>query len=210
MHPNPRKTKDVRHLGAVDITALRDAVLAIPEAVWDAENAAKPNRFDALDSTRHIIFRFVSRLRDWRQSFDGPLWAEWRPLIEPVLTAATADYGYARGQYPRVMLARMAPGGVIHPHQDTNPAARWPHKIQVPIITNDQVAFFIDGVAYNLAEGKAVEVNNMATHGVTNGGEADRIHLIFEYYDPDQPEPEWIEALEPGAAASQPTMENPR
>lgn len=196
MHPNPRKTKDVRHLGAVDITALRDAVLAIPEAVWDAENAAKPNRFDALDSTRHIIFRFVSRLRDWRQSFDGPLWAEWRPLIEPVLTAATADYGYARGQYPRVMLARMAPGGVIHPHQDTNPAARWPHKIHVPIITNDQVAFFIDGVAYNLAEGKAVEVNNMATHGVSNGGDADRIHLIFEYYDPDQPDPDWIGPLD--------------
>jgi len=196
MHPNPRKTKDVRHLGAVDITALRDAVLAIPEAVWDAENAAKPNRFDALDSTRHIIFRFVSRLRDWRQSFDGPLWAEWRPLIEPVLRVATADYDYARGQYPRVMLARMAPGGLIHPHQDTNPAARWPHKIHVPITTNDQVAFYIDGVAYHLAEGKAVEVNNMATHGVSNNGDTDRIHLIFEYYDPDQPDPDWIGPLD--------------
>ncbi len=198
MIPNSRKTRSVRRLGKVDIERLRAAVLAMPDAVWEAENAAKPNRFDALDSTRHIIFRFVSRLRDWRQSFDGPLWAEWRPLIEPVLTAATADFGYTRGQYPRVMLARMKPGGVIHPHQDTNPAAKWPHKIHIPIVTNDQVAFFIDGVSYHLAEGEAVEVNNMATHSVTNGGEADRIHLIFEYYDLDQPEPEWIGPLNDG------------
>ena len=192
MHPNPRKTRGVRHLGAVDIAALRNAVLAIPEAIWDAENAAKPNRFDALDSTRHIIFRFVSKLRDWRQSFDGPMWAEWRPLIEPVLTAATAAYGYSRGGYPRVMLARMGPGAMIHPHQDTNPAAKWPHKIHVPLLTNDRVVFTIDGIAFHLAEGEAVEVDNMATHAVTNGGKTDRIHLIFEYYDLDQPEPDWI------------------
>jgi len=196
MNPNPRKTGSVRPLGAVDIAALRAAVLALPEAVWDAENAAKPNRFNALDSTRHIIFRFVSRLRDWRGSFDGPLWAEWRPLIEPVLTAATADYGYARGAFPRVMLARMAPGGVIHPHRDTNSAAKWPHKIHVPLVTNDKVSFVIDGVDHHLAEGEAVEVNNMATHSVTNAGAADRIHLIFEYFDLDQPEPEWIALLD--------------
>ena len=57
----------------------------MPEAVWDAENAAKPNRFEALDATRHIIFRFVSNFNDWRDSYDRPLWAEWRPIIEPVL-----------------------------------------------------------------------------------------------------------------------------
>lgn len=192
MDPNPRKTSTVRHLGKFDIATLRDSVVALPEAVWDAENAAKPNRFDALDTTRHIIFRFVSKLGDWRQSFDGPLWADWQPLVEPVLAAATAAYGYPRGAFPRIMLARMATGGVIHPHRDTNRAAKWPHKIHVPLVTNDQVSFVIDGTDYHLAEGEAVEVNNMATHAVTNRGAADRIHLIFEYYDLDQPDPDWM------------------
>jgi hypothetical protein len=196
IQPNPRKTASVRRLGKVDIAALREAVLAIPEAVWDSENAAKPNRFDALDSTRHIIFRFVSKLRDWRQSVDSELWAEWKPLIEPILAAATRDYGYVRGDFPRVMLARMAPGGVIHPHRDTNPAAKWPHKIHVPLVTNDQVTFFVDGTGYHFVEGEAVEVNNMATHAVTNQSQRDRIHLIFEYYDLDQPDPEWIDPLQ--------------
>ena len=40
MHANPRKTTTVRHLGNVDISSIRDAILAIPESVWDAENAS--------------------------------------------------------------------------------------------------------------------------------------------------------------------------
>jgi len=195
MYPNPRKTQSIRKLGTVDIERLREAVLAIPEEQWNAENAAKPNRFGALDATRHIIFRFVSDFVDWRQSYDRPLWSDWKPLLEPVLTAATADYGYARAAFPRVMLARMGPGGVIHPHRDTNPAAQWPHKIHVPLVTNADVTFFVDDVPYHFAEGEAVEVNNMADHAVANRGPTDRIHLIFEYFDLDQPEPEWLEPL---------------
>ena len=195
MYPNPRKTQSIRRLGTVDIAAVRDAVLALPEAVWDAENATKPNRFETLQSTRHIVFRFVSNFIDWRQSYARPMWDDWKPLLDPVMSAATADYGYRRGAFPRVMLARMAPGGEIQPHRDSNPAAQWPHKIHVPLQTNPDVTFFVDDVPYHFEAGEAVEVNNMAYHAVTNRGTTDRIHLIFEYFDLDQPEPEWIEPL---------------
>ena len=50
---NPRKTTSVRHLGRVDIDALLAAVQAIPEATWDAENADKPNKFEALAARAH-------------------------------------------------------------------------------------------------------------------------------------------------------------
>ena len=196
VHPNPRKTGSVRRLGTLDISALRDAVLAIPEDTWEAENAGKPNRFDALDRTRHIVFRFVDGFRDWRGSHDRPLWAEWRSLLEPVLAEAVSPYGYARADFPRVMLARMAPGGVIKPHRDANPAAKWPHKIHVPLLTNDQVTFYVDGVGHHFAEGEAVEVNNMGVHAVQNAGDTDRIHLIFEYFDLDQPDPDWVHLIE--------------
>jgi hypothetical protein len=195
IQPNPRKTTSVRRLGHVDASALKDAVLAIPESVWDQEDAAKPNRFEALDRTRHVVFRFVSGFQDWRQSYDRPLWESWRHLLEPVLAQATAPFGYARGSYPRVMLARMAPGGVIKPHRDANPAAKWPHKVHVPLVTNEDVRFFVDGTSYHFPEGEAVEVNNMGVHAVENAGTTDRIHLIFEYYDLDQPAPAWVDAL---------------
>jgi hypothetical protein len=195
MYSNPRKTQSVRRLGSVDVARLRDAVLAIPEAQWDAENASKPNRFDTLTSTRHIVFRFITDFVDWRHSYERPLWKEWQSLLEPVLAAATADYGYRRGAFPRIMLARMAPGGEIEPHRDSNPAAQWPHKIHVPIVTNPDVTFFVGETGYHFAEGEAVEVNNMGYHAVTNRGATDRTHLIFEYFDLDQPEPDWIEPL---------------
>lgn len=198
---NPRKTAAVRKLGPVDIADLRAAVLAIPEDIWAAENAGKPNRFEALGATRHIVFRFIDSPRDWRGSHDRPAWAPWRDLLEPVLAQAVRDYGYGRGVFPRVMLARMPPAGVIHPHIDANPAAKWPHKIHVPLTTNPGVVSFFGGEERHFPEGEAVEVDNLGPHWVRNDGATDRIHLIFEYYDADQPDPDW---LAPFLAASAP------
>ena len=198
---NPRKTTGVRPLGPVDIVALQAAVRAIPEAVWDAENADKPNKLEALDATRHIVFRFIDSGRDWRASHDRPAWPEWRALLEPVMAAAVRDYGYARGVFPRVMLARIRPGGVIHPHIDANPAAKWPHKIHVPLSTNPAVVSFFGSEEHHFPVGEAVEVDNLGPHWVRNDGDTDRVHLIFEYYDTDQPEPVWLAPfLRTGAA----------
>ena len=200
--PNPRKTTSFRRLGKVDIDALLAAVQAIPESVWDAENAGKPNKFEALEKTRHIVFRFVDSTRDWRGSHDRPMWAEWRGLLEPVMAQAVRAYGYARGVFPRVMLARMAPGGVIQLHVDTNTAAKWPHKVHVPLLTNEKVGFRIGDATHHFPVGEAVEVDNMGPHAVHNAGDSDRIHLIFEYFDADQPEPDWLAPfLEADAAA---------
>lgn len=190
---NPRKTTAVRALGPVDIAALQAAVLGIPEEVWDAENAGKPNKFQALDATRHIVFRFIDSPRDWRGSHDRPAWPQWSDLLEPVLAQAVCTYGYARGIFPRIMLAKMGPGGIIHPHIDANPAAKWPHKIHIPLATNAHVASFFGGKKHHFQQGEAVEVNNLGPHWVRNGGDTDRINLIFEYYDADQPDPDWLE-----------------
>lgn len=189
---NPRKTTGVRKLGPIDIATLQAAVQSIPEAAWDAENAAKPNKLDALDATRHIVLRFIDSGRDWRASHDRPAWPQWRALLEPVMAQAVRDYGYARGVFPRVMFARMSPGGVIHPHIDANPAAKWPHKIHVPLSTNPGVVSFFGGEERYFPAGEAVEVDNLGPHWVRNDGDTDRVHLIFEYYDADQPDPAWI------------------
>ena len=192
MYRNPRKTRAARPLGPVEIGELCEAVARIPEELWNLEDASKPNRFETLDRTRHIVFRFVKDLKDWRTDYERPLWHEWKPLLQPVLDAAVKPYAYARGVFPRVMLARMAPGGIIQPHRDNMPAALWPHKIHVPLLTNDKVGFYIEPTTYHFPVGQAVEVNNLDVHAVKNEGDSDRIHLIFEYYDPDQPS--WLSA----------------
>jgi hypothetical protein len=182
MHANPLKTTSVRFLGPVDLGCVGEDILAIPQSVWDSENATKPNRYGVLDQTQHIVFRFISSVDDWRQHYDRPLWAQWRDRLEPLMRQATRPYGYRNGAFSRVLLAKMPPGGRILPHVDANAAARWPHKIHIPILTNEQVAFYIEQTPYHFEVGQAYEVNNLVTHAVANLGPTPRIHLIFEYY----------------------------
>lgn len=177
----------MRCLGEVDVIELANAVAAIPEHIWDIENADKPNKFEALDRTKHIVFRFVKSTQSHEKSYDLKLWAEWSKLIFPVMEQATKSFGYERSAYPRIMLAKMDPGGIIHPHVDASDSAGFPHKIHVPLQTNPQVDFYIEPKSYHFEVGKAYEVNNRVMHAVRNLGETPRIHLIFEYYDLDQP-----------------------
>ena len=63
----------------------------------------------------------------------------------------------ARG-LPAGVLARMAPGGIIHPHIDANPAAKWPHN---PCTDYDppRVGFLVGNEVHHFPVGEAVEVN---------------------------------------------------
>ncbi len=182
---NPHKTKAVKELGAVDISGIREAILAIPEEVWDLEDKEKPNKFNELHKARHIVFRFVENMQVCTDYYDRPIWEEWKDKFLPVLAAAVAPYGYEEGHYSRIMLARLEAGGEIKAHVDGNKAATFPHKIHIPIQTNDKVFFFANPKMYSFKEGHAYEVNNLGVHYAENGGEEDRIHLIFEYYNPE-------------------------
>ena len=68
-------------------------------------------------------------------------------------------------------------------HMDENPSAIVPHKIHVPIKTDELAEFIEEKSSYYLKRGFAYEVNNRIAHGVKNKSENERIHLIFDYYD---------------------------
>lgn len=179
---NPNKTKAFRLLGEVDVTALRKAVSEIPEEVWKGADSAKPNKFKVLDQAQHIVFRFIESFQTHEKHFALPLWDQWKDLIIPVIEEATIPYGYSSAETPRVMLARLKAGGKIAQHIDGAPAAQFPHKIHVPLFTNEDCFFFVDGRRVHMPLGEAYEVNNNIMHSAVNGGATDRIHLIFEYF----------------------------
>lgn len=184
---NPAKTSGVRDLGAVDLGSVKADILAIPDDQWDTPGdfAANYNKKGALRSTAHIIFRFCDRRQRPSPVYDRPIWEAWSARLLPVMEAAVAPYGYARRFFPRIMLARLPAGAFIAPHTDGDTGGTRPHKIHVPIATNPEAWFFVEGARHHFEEGRAYEVNNAAGHGVTNGGATDRIHLIFEYLDAD-------------------------
>ncbi len=179
---NPNKTEQLRTLGQVDVTALQKAVSRLSKADWESTNRSKPNKFAALHDAQHIVFKFIDDFSDWRRSHTLPDWEEWAPLILPVIREAVAPYHYEKGEFSRIMLALLPPSGKIKRHVDGAPAAQFPHKLHIPIVTNSKTFFCFDKQRFNFKTGGVYEVNNNIYHWAENNGESDRIHLIFEYF----------------------------
>lgn len=172
-------------LGKVDeqaLAVLTDKVLSNGH-LWDVENEKKRNKLECLTETRHIIFQFPASLQNHAVSKYTPLWDEWKSVLEPVIDGITKLYPFEDGKTARIMLANIIPGGQIGKHVDEYPAADVPHKIHVPLKTDESVYFIEEDSAYYLQRGNAYEVNNKVMHGVMNKSENERIHLIFDYYD---------------------------
>ena len=178
-----KKTKTVRELGAVDISAIKEDILNLPQELWKSEDTAKPNKFKELGRTEHIVFKFVKDYDNHTQTTEYPIWDEWKDRLEPILEQATKPYGYKDGGFSRIMLAKLPAGGKISLHIDPYDSSIFTHKIHIPFQTNPEVEFWVNRKRYHFLEGHAYEVNNKALHGGINKGDTDRINLIIEYYE---------------------------
>ncbi len=188
---NINKTKGVRPLGPVDITALKTKVLALSADEWDKEEdyAANYNKETSLQQTKHIIFRFANKRVPLTEYFAGSRWNGWKQILLPIMEEVVKVYGYKKNFFPKVMLANVPPGCLIPAHIDGGPRGFAPHKIHLALTTNDKAFFYIVPDRYHFEEGFAYEVNNGSHHSVVNQGTTDRIHLLFECLDLDnQPE----------------------
>ncbi len=180
---NPNKTTSIRELGSVDISILKEKVLALSSRVWEFETEQRENDFNCFNTTQHILFRFPPDLQDRSHVVDFPIWHVWKPILMPIINQATAPYDYQHGKLCAVMLAKLLPGGTIKAHIDGSMSYYFLHKIHIPLVTNPLIDFNIGENRYYLEEGQAYEVNNIVRHEVINKSKESRIHLIFEYYD---------------------------
>lgn len=104
---------------------------------------------------------------------DGPLLAA-TPYLREVLAAFECPLTVVR-------LMRLTPGSVIKPHYDHDLAAE--HgvaRIHVPITTNPDVEFLLNGTPVTMAPGEAWYLRLMDTHSVANRGSSDRVHLVID------------------------------
>jgi hypothetical protein len=173
----------IRELGPVDTSELTSVVARTSDTVWNLEDSRKENRFEVLHHTKHVVFRFIEGNRDHRRFYSNPIWDLWQRFLMPVMEAAVRPYQFRQPVFPKVMLARLAPGRVIDKHTDGLGSNLYTHKIHVPIQTNDQAWIDVSNRRFHLSPGHAYELNNLAPHGAENAGATDRIHLILEVYE---------------------------
>jgi hypothetical protein len=80
-----------------------------------------------------------------------------------------------------VRLMRLTPGSVIKPHRDHDLAAEWGvARIHIPITTNPDVEFLLNGTPLAMAPGEAWYLRLADEHTVANRGTTDRVHLVID------------------------------
>ena len=80
-----------------------------------------------------------------------------------------------------VRLMRLTPGSRIKEHSDHDLAADWGQaRLHIPITTNPDVTFFLNGIPVTMAPGEAWYLRLSDPHAVTNDGTTDRVHLVID------------------------------
>ncbi|MGY8985395.1 MAG: aspartyl/asparaginyl beta-hydroxylase domain-containing protein [Sphingomonadales bacterium] len=173
---------NVRHLGKVNHTALRDAVLGLKESVWE-ENEIRQQKFKQHSDTQSIILLWLVGWEPHKVVRRGGcdyIGNEASELLDEVV-----ENNYPKdGEFLRAVVAKLKPGGSIKLHNDSHPNFAVGHRIHVPLKTSSDVIFNINGERVIMEEGMGYEINNLKPHEVHNLGLEDRIHLIFDYADP--------------------------
>lgn len=110
-----------------------------------------------------------------------PAYEKFYPLIKPVLDILSEKYTY--NQYS-CFLARLKPGGKVGMHVDQGNFLTKCHRIHLPLVTDENVLYVIDGVATHWKKGTLYEFDNTRIHGVLNNSEKTyRVHMVINLYN---------------------------
>ena len=179
--------KPIEVFGTVDITILREKMLAQPGSFWQCDRFNRASL--AANRPGEAVFFFndiptcVNRniLRESGSGFvnvlryaDRPLFPEVTALIERDILPSFPDCDMIR-----VQLAELPPGEAIEPHRDVGILTQV-HRLHVPLVTHEGVKFFIQRQPFFLEEGRLYDLNNAVVHSVVNESDVMRVHLLVD------------------------------
>jgi len=174
----------LRDLGAIDATALREAILGQEDFAWH-EDESRQATFYVHDRTRSLVLIALDD-SNWPYGIvsRGPGWKRLADVALPVMQEIIAKHYPEGGEVIRAVAASLTAGANIKAHSDIHQSFHCAHRIHVPITTNPKVWFTIHGRPYQFKLGQAYEINNQKQHSVMNRGTEDRITFIFDYIPP--------------------------
>lgn len=114
---------------------------------------------------------------DQHENVDYPAYAqlaEARPLVMAMMTRVAGE------RLGRVMINKIAPGGVIFPHVDTKSHTDYYSRFHLVLQSQPGVVFRAGDESVYMATGEAWWFQNAAEHEVINNSADDRIHMIVD------------------------------
>jgi aspartyl/asparaginyl beta-hydroxylase (cupin superfamily) len=104
-----------------------------------------------------------------------------------------------------VRLLKLNAGAVVKEHKDAELCYEMGEiRIHIPVVTNDEVEFYLDKERMNVKEGECWYMNFNLPHAVNNKSKAARIHLVVDAVVND-----WIKELFSQPAINKKEMEEP-
>lgn len=130
----------------------------------------------SVHETEEELAKHVSAY-DQHESIDYPAYAlltEARPLVMNLMH-------YVGGErLGRVMINKIAPGGVIYPHRDTPAHAEYYSRFHIVLQSQPGVVFRAGTEQVYMAQGEIWYFDNSEEHEVLNNSADDRIHMIVD------------------------------
>lgn len=160
----------------IEISEIKTFVSNLTEDDWNAWNH-RQNSFHHHSKTKTYPLGWSERLNDTTLSVTiknkfSPIW----DVLSPHILNLESRYG---GRCTNAMFVKLLSGAKILPHIDSDYLEKV-HRCHLPIVTNDDVIFYIEDEPLKLKEGIFYEINNSLLHGVENNSSEDRVHLIMD------------------------------
>jgi len=109
-----------------------------------------------------------------KSNFEDTIYLHRSPYFQEVLATLKATVLSAR-------LLRLGAGSTIKKHKDYNLGFEDGEvRIHVPIVTNPEIEFILNGDRLTMLPGEAWYLNVNFDHSVANPSGEDRIHLVFD------------------------------
>lgn len=176
--------------GGLDTVALLLAIKRRP-ALWMEDTYLRDYPQGPFKQIESIMLRFPTKsvyetetelekhvsTYDQHENVDYPAYAllpEARPLIMNLMH-------YVGGErLGRVMVNKIAPGGVIFPHVDTESHTDYYSRFHIVLQSQPGVIFRAGGEQIYMGVGEAWWFDNSQEHEVINNSADDRIHMIVD------------------------------
>ena len=171
-----------RIIGEIDISSIVKKLDLVKDR-WD-EYDYRQKRYKDHESTKSIPLIFSEKLIEREEHILYGIFKDDILIIENYLR----DNLCSNGGLISAVLINLPSKKSIKRHKDSNPMGKRfnrCHRIHIPILTNPNCLFEIDGEYKNLKEGEVCEISNVNKyHSVSNSGDTDRIHLLLDW-DPN-------------------------
>lgn len=168
-------------LGNVDVSLIKDKLSTVENSVW-LENTTRQTTFSAHEHTETISLIWdanslkTNRVGTISSHFYDFKINELFKLLKPIYYKH-----YGEGEFIRAILVKLKKNSEVHPHKDSYYSLSISKRTHIPIITNPDSIFNVNGELKHLKEGEIWEIDNLKMHSVKKSS-YDRIHLILDYY----------------------------